>query len=386
METSDREGGGAASSNARRSFRVLSVIAPGPTGGAETVVRSLSSAQSAAGHRVVVAACWCRGEERPPLVDELRSDGVEVREIVVPHRRYLSELDRLRQMLRSITPEVVHTHGYRSDVLGGAAARLEGLPSISTVHGFTGGGLKNRLFERLQAAAYRVFERVVAVSDPLAATLRERGVPDGKIVVLPNAWSRDVDCLPCGEARRELNLPRGETVLGWVGRVSEEKGLDVAVRALSRVEGVHLAVIGDGPRTAAVKRLGRELGVAERVHWCGRVPDAARLFSVFDLYVLSSRTEGTPMAVFEAMAAGVPVVAAQVGGVPEQIDEATGYPVAPEDPGGLARAVRRAIEDPADARSRASRARSRLRDRFGRDAWVQAYSDVYREAIERRRG
>ena len=351
-----------------RSVRVLTVIAPGPTGGAETVVRSLTSAMRAAGHPLTLAACWCRGEQRPQLVEQARSDGVEVREVVVPHRRYLAELDELRRAVREHEPDVVHTHGYRSDLLAGLAARLEDVPVVSTVHGFTGGGVKNRLFERLQVMAYRSFDRVVAVSVPLSRTLEARGVSEEKIDVIPNAWTGEAELRTRAESRRELGLPDGEPVLGWVGRVSEEKGLDVAVRALSRLQSARLAVIGDGPETEAVKRLASGLGVAERVHWCGRVPEAAPLFPAFDLFVLSSRTEGTPMAVFESMAAGVPVVAARVGGVPEQIDEETGYPVPPEDPGAVAGAVEAALADPGEAGRRAPGARTRRAPRFGPEA------------------
>lgn len=92
------------------------------------------------------------------------------------------------------------------------------------------------------------------------------------------------------------------------------------------------------------------------------------------------------MTVFEAMAAGIPVVAAQVGGVPEQISEETGYPVPPEDPAAVAAAVRSALEDPEDARRRADEAQRRLKGEFGPGAWVEGYSSVYRDAIERSGG
>src|SRR5439155_14763401 len=136
-------------------------------------------------------------------------------------------------------------------------------------------------------------------------------------------------------------------------------------------------VIGDGAERRPLAAQARRLGLDGRVRWHGVVPDAAPLFAAFDLYVLSSRTEGSPMVVFEAMAAGVPVIATDVGGVPEMLTPEEAAFVPPEHPAALAAAIRAAYRAPAAARARAARARERLCRDFGTERWCERYDGIY---------
>lgn len=364
---------------------VLHVIAAGPTGGAESVTRALTTAQARRGQKVALAVTRCQEDPVPALLEQVRAEGLDLWDVAVGHRRYLTELRGLRRTLRRVAPDVVHTHGYRADVLGYAAARMEDRPIVSTVHGFTGGGLKNRLFELLQLGVLRRFDGVAAVSRVLATQLGDRGIPAERVEVIPNAWSRNVRHLDREAARSTLGIERDVPVLGWVGRLSREKGLDVLVRAVPHLteSDPALAIVGDGPQRQQVQKLADELGVAHRLDWCGRVPDAAPLFRAFDLFVLSSRTEGTPMVVFEAMAAGVPVVATRVGGVPDQVSTRTGYLVPPEDPVALAQALDEALGSEAETFRRARAARERLKADFGADDWTDSYRALYDRALHR---
>ncbi len=113
------------------------------------------------------------------------------------------------------------------------------------------------------------------------------------------------------------------------------------------------------------------------MRWHGVVPDAAPLFAAFDLFVLSSRTEGSPMVVFEAMAAGVPVIASDVGGVPEMLSPDEAVLVPPDHPAALAAALRAAYRAPAAACARAGRARARLCRDFGTEPWCERYDGIY---------
>ncbi len=254
---------------------------------------------------------------------------------------------------------------------------------MSTVHGFTGGGWKNRLFERLQRRAFRRFDAVVAVSSPLAAELSLTGVESRALHVIRNAWRPGEAPLPRERARRALGLPEGIFVLGWVGRLSREKGLDVFLRALTRLEGFPAvaSVIGDGPERRCLLEGASPGPNAPRVVWHGAVPDAARMYRAFDAFVLSSRTEGTPIVLFEAMQAEVPIVAAAVGGVPDVLSDREAILVSPEDPEVLAAAIRRVRRDPGAARRRAEAARRRLETKFAPASWVRRYDSVYRSVI-----
>ena len=194
-------------------------------------------------------------------------------------------------------------------------AGVTGIPLATTVHGFTGGGARNQVYEAMQRLALRRFDAVVAVSEPLARQLRVT-VPGDRVRTIRNAWSPAEPPLPRAEARARLGIGEGELVAGWVGRLSPEKGADVLLYALPTLPALHVSFLGDGADEAFLRGRAARLGVADRVRWHGAVPGAAALYAAFDVFVLSSRTEGTPIALFEAIAAGVPVVATRVGGVP----------------------------------------------------------------------
>lgn len=307
---------------------------------------------------------------------------MDVERIVVPPRAYVKEYATLRRLIRSRRPDIVHTHGYRADLLAGAAARHEHVPWVSSVHGFTGGGRKNRLYEWLQVRAYRQAQGVVAVSRPLRDLLGRRGVPDAIIQVIPNAWMLK-PTLGREEARRALAVSGEGPLLGWVGRLSREKGADVFLEALALLKDVpwRASVLGVGREQAALEARATALGLASRITWHGMVPAAARYFPAFDLFVLSSRTEGTPIALFEAMASEVPIVATAVGGVPDVVSAAEAALVAPEDPRALAAGIRAALADPEAAQRRAVAARQRLQEQFSTGPWLDAHERMYRHLV-----
>jgi glycosyltransferase involved in cell wall biosynthesis len=120
-----------------------------------------------------------------------------------------------------------------------------------------------------------------------------------------------------------------------------------------------------------------QLGVGARVRWAGRVSGAARFYRAFDAWVLSSRTEGTPIVLFEAMHAGTPIVATRVGGVPDVVDDTEALLVTSEQPAELARAIRSIHDDRASAATRAQRARLRLDRDHGSDQWLARYEQIY---------
>jgi glycosyltransferase involved in cell wall biosynthesis len=214
----------------------------------------------------------------------------------------------------------------------------------------------------------------------MVPTLEGAGIAPGRIHVVPNAWKPSVAFLPPDDAREQLGLDRSP-VVGWVGRISAEKGPDLLVRAaaaLDRPE-VTYSVVGTGAARGSAIRLAGELGVAGQFRWHGRVEEAARLMRAFGVLALPSRTEGTPMVLFEATAAGVPVVGSAVGGVPDVLGDGANV-VPPGRPEAFARAVRQLLDD-ADARSRAvERARERILADYGVEAWVQRHRDIY-EAV-----
>ena len=363
-------------------MRISHLLAPGVAGGLESVVGMLAGGLVARGHSVQALATVDHRSRDSAFLEDLRQAGVLVLALPLPGRAYFREAREIRTALRHFQPDIVHTHGYRSDVVGGWVARGLKVPTVTTVHGFTGGGLKNRLYERIQVAAYRRFDAVVAVSRPLRTQLDAAGVPSSRLVLVPNGFEFR-DPLPRDAAREALGLPQDGPVIGWVGRLGREKGADVLVQALPLISDLPFSVsfVGDGAERAAIESLALRLGVSARIRWHGVIPQAGRLIRAFDLFVLSSRTEGTPIALFEAMGAGTPVIATAVGGVPDVMTDQHGWLVPAEQPGLLAAAIREAWASPDLRRLKSDAAARRLTQEYDLTPWLERYEALYRALI-----
>lgn len=364
---------------------VLHVVAPADYGGLERVVSALVRGLQARGRPTHVLAIVDRGRVAHPFVLELRAAGVPTTCVEVPPRAYLRERTHLRHVARETRAQLVHLHGARVDVVDGPVARGLGLATVSTLHGFTGGGRKNRLYEWLQVRAVRRFDAIVAVSRQMAERLRGVGVPPDRLWTLANAWFPGPQLLDRSEARAALGVPETGYRIGWVGRLTPEKGADTLIAALSLVMDlpVTVSIVGTGRLQGALEAEARVRGLAPRVTWHGFVADAARYMRAFDVFVMSSRTEGTPIALFEAIAAGVPVVATAVGGIPDVVTKQEALLAPPDDPAALAAVVRDTYANRTAAVSRARAAAARVTERFGPDEWLDAYEHIYCAAMHR---
>lgn len=348
-------------------------------GGLEAVLLELTVGLTQRGLLAVLAGVTEHGRPASPLLERAAHRGVTVVSITVSPRRYLHEFRMLRSTIESVRPDIVHSHGYRADLIGGLAARRAGVPWLSTAHGFTGGDAKNRLYEWLQRQAFRRAAAVVAVSAPVRDCLVGAGVRPERVHLLTNAWTPK-PLMSREEASGRLGLPDGVPIIGWVGRLTAEKGPDLFLDALATLPDRPwlAAVVGDGAERPALEARARALGIEARVRWLGLVPQAAALYAAFDVWVLSSRTEGTPIALFESLSARVPVVATAVGGVPDVISPAEAIVVPPGDPAAIAAGIREVLADPDAARIRSEAGLRRLRTAFAPDTWLDAHLRLYR--------
>ena len=367
-------------------MRIVHLLAPAHAGGLERVVQSLAIGQQRRGHDVRVLPMAETWSDEHPFMIPLRRAGVDVRPIVLPRRAYLRERAALARALEDASADVAHTHGYHADVVGGPVARRMGCGIVSTAHGFTGGSWKNRLYEWLSKRALRRFDAVAAVSDSVADDLRRSGVPAERVHTIGNAWSPVYQPADRAEAREALGLAADGFVAGWVGRMSREKGLDVMIDALAalRHRPVRVCAIGDGPERGPEEARATRLGLNEHVTWAGMRQEAGRYFRAFDVMVISSRTEGLPMVLLEAFAAGVPVVTTSVGGIPTVASDTEALLVPPERPRALAAAVETVLREPEEAAVRARAAQERLEREFSEGPWLERYEEIYRIALDRR--
>jgi glycosyltransferase involved in cell wall biosynthesis len=363
---------------------IIHLVTPAEVGGLESAVQVLAAGQHARGHDVRVIASIGTPNAAAAWINGLRTLGVPVHPIVSSGRDYLGDWRRIRRECAAHAPDVVHTHGYRADVLGGGAARAAGCRTVTTVHGFLGGDWKNRMYERLQRRAFRHFDAVVAVSRRMGNELRDQSLTN--VHVVPNAFSSRHSIVAQDEARAALGLPADEFRIGWVGRLSPEKGADVMIHALANeaIADVQLSIVGDGADRKQLARLASSLGVDDRIAWHGVRYDAPALLRAFDALVLSSRTEGTPIVLLEAMAAGVPIVATTVGGVPDVVGSEHALLVPPNDPIAIASAVDAIRRDSRAAQCRTWRAAQRVARDYAVGPWIDQYEQIYESAMRAR--
>jgi glycosyltransferase involved in cell wall biosynthesis len=363
-----------------RPLEIVHIVAPDTVGGTESVVRGLAIGHSRRGHRVHVIGVVDPEPKDHPFLRSLDGTGVQVHGIYIPPKAYLRERRLVKGLLKEIRPDVVHTHDYRPDVLDAPLARGLGIPTVTTLHGSSLLGGRTALHEWLQLKVLPRFQGVVAVSQQILHDLKKTRVRPERVHYIPNGWVAPAGQLSRDEARQALGESATGTIVGWVARLIRVKACDVFLRALVACRGlpVRAVIVGEGPERPGLEALATELGLTAQVRFYGAHPEAGRLFRAFDAFVLSSRSEGTPITLLEAMSAGVPVVATAVGGIPDVLTEKEAWLVPPEDPPALGAAIRTAIEDRTAAAQRAAAASRRLEEQFGAERWLAKHEEMYR--------
>jgi glycosyltransferase involved in cell wall biosynthesis len=328
--------------------------------------------------------------EDNPLLVRAREAGFEAAPFVQSRRYDLIEGVRLlRGLVARYRPDVVCATGYKADVL---AAWTSGTPSVATLRGWTAQDAKVRFFEWLDRRTLRRHDSVIVVSNTLREAALRVGVAPERVFWVPNAI--DPAQLPEPRQRedlcREIGADPARPLVGAVGRLSPEKGHRVLVEAFSLVErrlpGARLAIAGDGPEEASLRRQVETLGLSDRVTLMGLRADGQQLIAALDALVLPSFTEGMPNVLLEAFAYGTPVVATRVGGVPDMVsDGQSGWLVSSGDAASLAAALVEALSDRAEAQRRAACARTILSERFTVERQGRAWLDAVSAAVGARR-
>src|SRR5438046_1909485 len=386
--------------------RVLRVIARRNMGGPALHVAYLTAGLRERGYETtLVAGTLARGEDSMAFVaDEL---GVEVERVealqreISPWRDVLAIL-RLARIIRRVRPQILHTHTAKAGAVGRLAALFAGdaRPPI-VVHTFHGHVLRG-YFDPVRTAGFRLLERwlarmstaLVAVSPQVRDDLVALGVaPRERFVVvrlgieLEQRVAAEQDGR--GESRRVLGIAPDRFAVGWIGRMTGVKRTDDVLRAFRRLRdrGVDacLCMIGDGPDRPAVERRAHELGVMRDTLFLGYQEDVAPYYAAFDAMILPSINEGTPVSAMEALAAGRPVVATRVGGVPDVVQEGRdGFLVDPGATDDLAERLTRLARDP-DLRERMGAAgRERVLPRHAVARLIEDVDRLYRSLLRAR--
>lgn len=314
----------------------------------------------------------------------------------------LRALSSVRQLINELSPVLVHTHMAKAGAIGRLAA-LSPLQKGSRprlIHTFHGHVLHSYFagpqqwgFLQLERILARRSDVLVAVSPEVRDELLDLGVGKlGQYRVIPLGLDLGpylavgTPSGPVGQLRSSIGLAPGVPLVGSLGRLVPIKDHATLFTAMAATPGAHLAVLGDGVLRPSLEALSRDLGLGDRTHFLGWWPDVPAALADLDVVALSSRNEGTPVALIEALAAGRPVVAADVGGVRHVVqDGESGWLCRPGDAPALATLIKRALAQPDLAASLAQEGRRRVTERFGRDRMVAEHVALYQELLSRPR-
>jgi glycosyltransferase involved in cell wall biosynthesis len=329
-----------------------------------------------------------RGDARA-FLDEVRRQGFEGSALTHNAPDVRRAAAEIAQHLRRSRADVVTCSGYKPDVIGWLAARQVGIPVISVSHGWTAATLKVRAYEALDRLILRWMSAVVCVSQAQAERVRRARVPEAKIVVIRNAVAAEAFAPPdavYGGLLRGLFVRPPKRIVGAAGRLSPEKGFDQLVEAAALVvkwdPDVGFVHFGDGPMKAQLVERIVALNLTERFVLAGFRADVGKYLPHLDLAVLPSYTEGLPVVLLEALAAGVPAVATAVGGTPEVIEEGKcGYLVPPGDPDALARRILDALGDEPARQVMGMYGRERVREHFTFEAQSAQYQGLFARVV-----
>ncbi|MHB8121127.1 MAG: glycosyltransferase family 4 protein [Desulfuromonadaceae bacterium] len=300
----------------------------------------------------------------------------------------------LKNIVRKRQYDLVHTHGYLADLLGLPAARASGVPAVSTCHGFIPGGLKLSLYNRLDLLALGRFDRVIAVSDSIRRDWLKNCVPAERIKVIENATScrlpqagPNKNSTDARESKRKMaGAGPGEILLGYSGRLSREKGIADLISAMKMLIesglSLKLVLLGDGAQRAELEELAAGSGVKEHVCFAGFQTDVESWLTAMDIFVFPSHSEGTPMALLEAMAAGVPCIATAVGGIPAVIHSGiSGILISPGKPVEIRDAVRLLASDRDKGSGMAKCAQLKIEQKYNVHNWARSIEEEYVRTI-----
>ena len=304
--------------------RILHLISSGGLFGAEGVVLSLGRSINKNGLATSIAAFHNAQNPHIEILQEAKKEGIQT--FALDSRRFdIGSIFRLKKLLIENRISLLHTHNYKSDIVGYFAAKLTGIPWVATNHVWHGTDRKLRAYEKLDAFFLKFADKIVAVSAEIKRGLIKENIPDKKIEVIHNGIDLSAfnNRPAAAKLRTDLGISHGDFVIVIAGRLSEEKGHEIFLKAAPEVsrrrKGVKFLIVGDGPLKGHLKSYTAAHNLTDQVIFTGIRTDIPDIYSISSILVNASFIEGLPLTILEAMASKLPVIATAVGAVPQVI-------------------------------------------------------------------
>ena len=368
--------------------KVLQVIGGGEIGGAEQHLLALMRLMNREGFTPELL-CLCRG----PFADLARKEGITTHEIIMRHKLDLGTIAPIRDLIRDNIIDVIHTHGVRANLVARIAGNRDQVPIVTTAHSmlrndysFSGEAIMARFLTRLTNSYTKQF---IAISGAVRQDLISMGVPSERIKVIYNGLdvARLVPERKPEEVRNSLGIGPSRRVIAVVGRLHRVKGHIFLLRAATMIVRHHpdavFLLVGEGPERSNIEKSIKELNLEDHVIMTGFYPRISELYPIMEILCLPSLMEGMGLVILEAMYCGVPVVATEVGGIPEVIrDGDSGLLVAPGDSPALATAITWLLDTPSLQRQLITNGQQQAQE-FTMENMVRRTEAVYGKIVRR---
>lgn len=371
-------------------IRVLQFICPSGLYGAEMWVLALLKHLDGSQVSSQLAITHESQGQNIELLKRARDLGVQVHPVPMSGRFDPRGVVRLARLLREERIDILHSHGYKSDIMGLLAAGPAGVRNVSTPHGFENAAdVKLRTFIRVGCHALRRFDMVAPLSEELREDMARLKIPDSRVRLIRNGVDlkeiEEIRLAAGGERERDKH----SRVIGYVGQLASRKNLSNMVRAFdllfSERPDVRLVIVGDGNERGQLEMLARSLPCRGNVEFLGYREDRLRHVMGFDIFSMTSSLEGIPRCMMEAMALEKPVVAFRIPGVDRLVvDGETGLLAEFGDLEGLRDCWRKLLDDEEAALEMGKRGRERILQQFSARRMADEYTALYREMVAAR--
>ncbi|MFH1904709.1 MAG: glycosyltransferase [bacterium] len=368
-----------------RKIKVIHLVEDLKIGGLERVVATIAEGLDKEKYDVEV---WCVARDGE-IADELKGKGIKVKILGILTYHNPFNILRLVSAMRKANPDIIHTHGYFANTAGRLAGLLARIPIILAHLHSTYYYYKKRHF-LIEKFLSLFTSKIICCSEAVKQfAVNYEKVNSNKLIIIYNGIDLQNFCQfgNLRETRKRLGLSDKEKVIGSVGRLKEVKGykflLEAATRVVKEIFGVKFLIIGDGSLREELEKLTKNLGLKQKVIFTGKQKDISELLGIMDIFVFPSLLEGLGIAAIEAMAFGLPIVATNVGGIPEIVnDRKSGFLVPPKDSHALAIKIIELLKDGGKAQKMGRIGKEIFEKKFTSKIMIREIERLYEEAIQ----
>ena len=368
-------------------INVLQFICPAGLFGAEMWILAL--ARNLGGHDIHcrLAVSHESDAQNIEIVNRFKALGLPAHKITMRGRFDPGAVGRLADLIRTRNIHIIHTHGYKSDILGLMAAKLTGIKAVSTPHGFENSkDFKLQMFIRMGCFSFKFFDMVAPLSDELLENVRSFGVPAARSLMIQNGVDLDEVEQEAGTGPRVIAVNEDEKRIGYVGQLASRKNVDDILSTFDLLYKEHkqirLFLVGEGPLRNALEKHAASLNCAGQIEFLGYRPDRLQIVKHLDLFTMTSSLEGIPRCMMEAMGMGVPAAAYNIPGVDKLIiHNQTGLMADFGDIHGLKNCWEKLLFDRPFSKHIAAKGKRHIYERFSAARMAGEYTQLYRKLV-----